>query len=1465
MSVISSNLPNNQEIMVVDDLKTTLDFFHLILEGAGFKVTTFKRGKDALNYLKLNTPDLILLDVVLPDIDGYNVCKKIKTNNRIKDIPVVFISSLNTEEARVKGYKSGAVDFVSKPYYKGEILEKINNILSSTHLYNRNKQSNYQLQNENKRITESFNLVEISEKKYYTLFENASEAIFFMSNSAFIECNTRTLELFGYDKKEEIIGLHPWQLSPEFQPDGSKSIEKANEVLKTAMNGIPQRFSWQHKKKNGELIDCEVSLNKLVLDDKIYIQALVYDITPQKTLEKEKFMLLDVIEKSANEIYIFDAYSLKFEYANSKALSNLGYTKEEIKEMTPYDIKPEFTEESFRKALFPLLNGETDKLVFETVHKRKDESTYSIEVNLNLYKQDDNLYFFAIINDITERKKYIEELKEREELYRTTTYSIGDGVITTDKNGLIIQMNYVAEKLTGWEENDAKGLPITLVFKIVNEDTFKIVENPVDIVLKENRIVGLANHTLLISKNGKHIPIADSGAPILNSKGETTGVVLVFRDQSEERLKQNTLKARLNFFDYSIKYDFKTALQRSLDDICSLTQSKIGFLHYLLPDQETLKLTAWSTNTLNEFCTANKNEDHYNISKACVWVDCVIQRKPVIHNDYESLQHKKGLPEGHAKVVRELVVPIIRNDKIVSVLGVGNKQENYNNSDIEVISLLGDVLWEITENKKIELDLQESEKRYRTLFETANEGILGLDRSLNIIFANKNIAELLDYSIEDLIGTKYEKLTFPEEMQGIIEKVKENNDVKITSYESRLKKRNGDEVFVIASISNIYDNNDEVVGKVKMFTDITDRKKSELKLKELSQQQEILINNLPGFIYRCANDKDWTIEFISHGCISITGYTSDDFFNKKIVFNDIIHPDYRELLFNKWQEIIEKKSIFTQDYPILSKNGELKWVWEQGQAVFDENGNFSHLEGYITDITDKKLNEQNLIEASENWYKTFRAMRDGIAIIDKNNIIYQCNENFLKLINKTKEEVIGEKCYKVVHSFNFPILGCPYFSTAKTQNRETMEMEINGRICDIIVDPIFDENNQISGAVHIISDITGRRNMENELIAAKEKAEESDRLKSAFLANMSHEIRTPMNGILGFSDLLKEPSLDSDKQREYINIIEKSGHRMLNIINDIISISKIETGLIEVLNTETNINEQIEYIYTFFKPEAEAKGIVLSTECAIPYIKAIILSDREKIFAILTNLVKNAIKFTNSGTINLGYNLSKNNNELEFFVRDTGIGIPKDRIEAIFERFVQADICDKNAYQGAGLGLSISKAYIEMLGGKLWVESEISKGSTFYFTLPIKAKNNQLKPKEKFKEVIRENKISKKLNVLIAEDDDASKYLLLKALEGITDKILVATNGIEAVELSYHNMDIDLILMDLQMPGISGYEAVKQIREFNNEVKIIAQTAYALEGDREIALDSGCDDYIAKPIKVSNLIQIINNLFIKHQ
>lgn len=377
----------------------------------------------------------------------------------------------------------------------------------------------------------------------------------------------------------------------------------------------------------------------------------------------------------------------------------------------------------------------------------------------------------------------------------------------------------------------------------------------------------------------------------------------------------------------------------------------------------------------------------------------------------------------------------------------------------------------------------------------------------------------------------------------------------------------------------------------------------------------------------------------------------------------------------------------------------------------------------------------------------------------------------------------------------------------------------------------------------------------NDLQAVKEKVEDSDRLKSAFLANMSHKIRTPMNGILGFIDLLLKPDLNDGKKEKYIEIIKKRGDRMLNTVNNIIEISKIEAGLIEVRNSNINVSSVVKNLIEFFQIQAQQKGLTLSFESDV--VELIVNTDLNKFESILTNLIKNAIKFTNNGKIHISFGVK--NGFLQFCVEDTGIGVPQNRIHAIFNRFEQADIEDTQVFQGSGLGLAIAKSYVEILGGKISVTSVEGEGSTFCFTLPYLSDTNTSDSIDTDTSIENNEVQFFQTKIPIVEDDEVSADFLNIILNKVAATTMIVNSGEKAIEFCKIHPDIDLVLMDIKMPGIDGYEATRRIREFNKEVLIIAQTAYALAGDKEKAITAGCNDYIAKPVKPDELIKMITN------
>lgn len=382
-----------------------------------------------------------------------------------------------------------------------------------------------------------------------------------------------------------------------------------------------------------------------------------------------------------------------------------------------------------------------------------------------------------------------------------------------------------------------------------------------------------------------------------------------------------------------------------------------------------------------------------------------------------------------------------------------------------------------------------------------------------------------------------------------------------------------------------------------------------------------------------------------------------------------------------------------------------------------------------------------------------------------------------------------------------------------------------------------------------ITDITQLKETEIELKKAKEKAEESDRLKSVFMANMSHEIRTPMNGILGFAELLKTPELSGESQEMYVDAIRSSGKRMLSIINDLIDISRIEAGQTEIRKESTNVPALLRELMLFFRPEANSKNIHFRSNSELP-VNFTIDTDKTKLAQVITNLLKNALKFTpDNGTIELGS--KTDNNELLIYVKDNGRGIRKELQEKIFERFRQGDQAE--SHEGVGLGLAISKAYAEMLGGRIWLESEPGSGSAFYFTVPAV----EIKETRELNELSREKESSPEMCILVAEDDEISYTLIRESLKRKGIHTCHARNGREAVDLIKNIRNISMTLMDIKLPVLSGLEAAREIKKIRPEMPVIAQSAYISQADIRQALDAGCDDYITKPIDISILLNKI--------
>jgi PAS domain S-box-containing protein len=637
--------------------------------------------------------------------------------------------------------------------------------------------------------------------------------------------------------------------------------------------------------------------------------------------------------------------------------------------------------------------------------------------------------------------------------------------------------------------------------------------------------------------------------------------------------------------------------------------------------------------------------------------------------------------------------------------------------------------YEDLENQILQLKLENNESKlldhYNMLLKASEDMITIHDTNGKYLYYNgpKGYA----VSPEDIVGKMPHDLfdkKIADELMEAFNKVK--NTGKSKSIEIHLDWL-GQKKWFSEYIYPFKNEDGEVVEIVKVCRDINERKITE---QEVEKQTKTLLESERAYRDVVETSSDLISVVDSKGKIVFINHASKEFYGLPpkeclgaSVF-DFIHPEDTEdtkARFTAWEH--SKINSFHFENRQINISGEIiETEWKVN--IQRKENKITKITSIIRDITKQNNTQKELIKVNterEHFLNFFKLSPDIMVIADPNGAFITINPATTELLGYSEKEITARPFIEFVHADDKQNT----LEEIEKQSKLGFSLNFENRYLRKNNTPILLSwsayfNNEEGVTYASARDITSEREIEKELIKAKDKAEESDRLKSAFLSNMSHEIRTPMNGILGFSDLLKTPNLSGKEQQKYIGIIEKSGKRMLNILNDIVSVSKIESGLMEVNLDKVNINDQIDFVFSFFKPEIERKGLHFSIKKHFANKDAFIQSDKEKIYGILTNFVKNALKFTKEGTIELGYTLRTVSglSELLFYVKDSGIGIPKDRQLPIFDRFIQADIAGEMAYQGAGLGLSISKAYVELLGGKIWVESEEGMGSIFYFTLP---------------------------------------------------------------------------------------------------------------------------------------------------
>lgn len=761
---------------------------------------------------------------------------------------------------------------------------------------------------------------------------------------------------------------------------------------------------------------------------------------------------------------------------------------------------------------------------------------------------------------------------------------------------------------------------------------------------------------------------------------------------------------------------------------------------------------------------------------------------------------------------------------------------------------------EVTEKRQIE-------ETFRNLYLNAPIAYQSLNDKGEFLKVNNKWCEETGYSSDEIIGTSFldiltddskkkYNILFNELFEngktadGILEIITKSGEKIVTQFEGSLT----------------FDKKKKYLHTNFVFQNITQKQQDDYRLKISEEKFEKAFRQNPAIIGLSDLSTGKYLD-LNDTFFEKLGFSKEESINRSAEELLKMDPNFRE------QAIAQLKSngkVRNLETRIRTKNMEALDVLLSADII-DINGEKYNLTTAI-DISEHKKTQRKLTqakkEAKENE-KKFRTLiettSDWIWEIDVEGNFTYVSPKVKDLLGYEPEELIGKNAFDLMSPEEAARVDAVY--SKFVENKEAFSGMININLHknghEVVIEsngsPILSDEGELLGYRGIDRDISLRKKAEQELKKAKESAEESNRLKSAFLANMSHEIRTPMNAIVGFANFLKRRNKTREELDRYANIIIKSGNHLLNLINDIIDISKIDAGQIKVYIEEIELNGLFLDVYSLFQSELIGENkFEIQLFKHIPNEELYIKTDQTRLRQILINLLSNAMKFTQKGFVEFGYHIRES--DLLFYVKDTGIGMSGEKQQLIFERFRQATAATEKLYGGTGLGLSIAKACVELLNGEIWCESYENKGTTFYFTIELE----RTIPPEKKTEIKEEENI--KFNgehILIAEDDELNFQYIKEIFEGHNIKISRTKTGLETVKKTLDNPEIKLILMDIQMPELNGWEATKEIRKKRLDIPIIAQTAYAFETDKQESVNAGCNEYITKPVDADRLLKMV--------
>ena len=798
-------------------------------------------------------------------------------------------------------------------------------------------------------------------------------------------------------------------------------------------------------------------------------------------------------------------------------------------------------------------------------------------------------------------------------------------------------------------------------------------------------------------------------------------------------------------------------------------------------------------------------------------------------------------------------------------------------------------------------DIQyDSSDQYNLIEQGANYLVFCMNIDETFMFVNEAYAKVLNKSQHEIVGKTFSDFYTPDQANIRINffrrvmklGVKDSADLKFLNI-------HGEEVYFHLTLEPIKDANNKILWGVGVISNITERRNVDNLLRVSESKFRKIYEDGPYGI-ALVNNKFMFITANATFCNTM-GYSEAEL--QGLTFKDITYTDDIDKDIENVYKLINKEILVLKtEKRYIRKDKKVIWCTLTVSSIYQDDGTFLYNVAIINDITDRKqiefilkeksdeieaqneeymqLNEElsqsneelsqtneelldaqkRIAKSEEKFRKAFFINPDAITINRIEDGMYtSVNKGFTRMFGYSETETIGKTSLEL-NIWQNPEERKAFVNLLQTDgiidNLEVSLCTKEGTVLLCLVSTVVIEYDGISHILSVTKNITTRKMMELDLIKAKEKAEESDRLKTAFLQNMSHEIRTPMNAIMGFSALLHKQYNNKAKLEYYSNIINRRCADLLDIINEVLDVAKIESGQLPVNTEECKMMELFSDISLFFQEYQKRQNkqhIIFNVQINNEIADAVFLVDKVKLKQILINIIGNAFKFTEQGFIQVGCDVD-DNQFVVFYVSDTGIGIPEDKRSFIFERFTQLESTPGHLYGGTGLGLSIVKGLVDLLGGQIWLTSELGKGSTFYFKLPYKTIDKspqKLSYSTENKEFDFCNK-----TMLIVEDDKYNADYLIEILNDTGLDIIHTFYGIEAVQIAT-TRKIDIVLMDIRLPDIDGYLATQLIRKNNPNVKIVAQTAYASHEDKEKAIFAGCNDYISKPILSELLLPII--------